>query len=60
MVIDHCESSDHATTCWYQCPVCKQVRLTSEHQSLKDQGVTALRPDDDGAAVNEYEQSYTL
>jgi len=30
MVVDRCESSEHATTCWHQCPLCKQVRLTSE------------------------------
>lgn len=30
MIVDHWESSNQATTRWHHCPLCKQVRLTSE------------------------------
>lgn len=30
MVTEHCESGASATTCWHSCPLCRQVRLTSE------------------------------
>ena len=30
MVTEHCESGSSATTCWHSCPLCRQVRLTSE------------------------------
>lgn len=34
MVVDRQESSDQVTTCWHLCPLCKQVRLTSEPESV--------------------------
>jgi len=36
MTIDRCESSGKATTCWHQCPVCRQVRLTSTNRSASE------------------------
>ncbi len=48
MVVDRCESSDHATTTWHQCPLCKQVRLTSERDPAKGRQNTAeMYADDD-------------
>lgn len=32
MVVNRRESSGNTTTSWHQCPVCKQVRLTSEKE----------------------------
>lgn len=52
MVLDRCESSDHATTCWHQCPVCKQVRMTSDpHAASSSMMVRARKDDDSGFAA---------
>lgn len=49
MVVDRCESSEQVTTCWHQCPLCKQVRLTSERDSSLPEhaGDVAFHADDD-------------
>lgn len=49
MVVDRCESSEYATTCWYQCPLCKQVRLTSDPVTTRASLVgSAWHNDDEG------------
>lgn len=30
MTVERCERGHGATTCWHQCPVCGQRRMTSE------------------------------
>lgn len=47
MILDHCESSEHATTCWHQCPVCKQVRMTSDPKVGKSSLAMSTRKDED-------------
>jgi hypothetical protein len=55
MVVDHCESSQHATTCWHHCPLCKHVRLTSEKEiaGTRSQLATVAHKDDDGGYAAE-------
>ncbi len=47
MILDRCESSEHAITCWHQCPVCKQVRMTSDPKVGKASLSMSTRKDDD-------------
>lgn len=47
MLLDRCESSNHATTCWHRCPVCKQVRMTSDPQAVSSSLTVSARKDDD-------------
>ncbi|MFK7854444.1 MAG: hypothetical protein AB8B79_10040 [Granulosicoccus sp.] len=56
MVVDHCESSQYATTCWHHCPLCKQVRLTSEETNgALAQLAQVAHTDDDGGYPSEFE-----
>lgn len=55
MVVSRRESSGNATTSWHQCPLCKQVRLTSEkevHHSLDSASHIAQSDDDIAYAVD--------
>jgi hypothetical protein len=55
MVLDRCESSEHATTCWHQCPLCKQVRLTSDPVPASSVSGNAFNRYDDGSYLVESE-----
>ena len=61
MVISRKESSGNTTSSWHECPLCKQVRLTSEKAPRRSVDVTGgmARLDDDSAypADNEYQPS---
>lgn len=47
MMLERCESSTHATTSWHRCPVCRQVRMTSDPQSAsRSHAVTTLKDED--------------
>ena len=47
MILDRCESSDHATTCWHSCPVCNHVRMTSDPKVGKSSMTLAALKDED-------------
>ncbi len=47
MILDHSESSQHAITSWHQCPVCKQVRMTSDPKAGKASLAVSTRKDED-------------
>ncbi len=49
MVVSRRESSGNSTTRWHQCPLCKQVRLTSEKQAMLSPDAASLmtHSDDD-------------
>lgn len=54
MVLDRCESSEHAATCCHECPLCGQVRMTSDPVTIKSRtGRGWARNDEDGSHVFE-------
>lgn len=53
MMLERCESSSHATTSWHRCPVCKQVRMTSDPQKSSFSRVMSTLKDEDRIDVSE-------
>lgn len=48
MVLERTESSGHAMTSWHQCPLCKQVRMTSDPVSASSERINRAYLYDDG------------
>ena len=48
MVLERTESSHHAMTSWHQCPLCKQVRMTSDPVSAGSECTNRAYLNDDG------------
>lgn len=61
MVVSRKETSGNSTSSWHECPLCKQVRLTSEKTPRRSVNVTGgiIHSDDDAAypVDNEYQPS---
>lgn len=48
MALERTESSNHAMTSWHQCPLCKQVRMTSDPVSASSERSSRAYLYDDG------------